>query len=74
MRKWSAREYAQGEMGRNLVLSAGSSILGVVAFGVGVVAIATPYWATFEDYIGELGLQMHRASSFDTALLIVQEV
>ncbi|XP_037073317.1 uncharacterized protein LOC119094356 [Pollicipes pollicipes] len=39
-------------MGRNVVLSAGSTLLGVVAFAVGVVAVATPYWATFEDFIG----------------------
>ena len=40
-------------MGRNVVLSAGSSLLAVVAFAVGVVAVSTPYWATFEDFIGK---------------------
>ena len=35
------------------MLSAGSSLLAVVAFAVGVVAVSTPYWATFEDFIGK---------------------
>ena len=40
-------------MGRNVLLSAGSSLLAVVAFVVGVVVVATPYWAEFVDFTGE---------------------
>ncbi|XP_043206425.1 uncharacterized protein LOC122372851 [Amphibalanus amphitrite] len=40
-------------MGSNVVLSAGSSLLAVVSFVVGVVAVATPYWAEFEAFNGD---------------------
>lgn len=39
-------------MGRNTLLSAGSTLLAAVALVVGVVGVATPYWATFTSFHG----------------------
>ncbi|KAF0297487.1 hypothetical protein FJT64_005049 [Amphibalanus amphitrite] len=39
------------EMGRNIVLSTGSTVLALVAAVVGIITVATPYWASFENRI-----------------------
>lgn len=48
------------EMGRNVVLSTGSTTVAIVATIVGAVAVATPYWATFENRLGKYRAELGR--------------